>query len=114
LAQIAKRVTELSTFNTIANTVPKMFIPYLKNEHRIERHQLPQCENVFNNVYISNDFMLANDTKNKWFMTKNNDIVSMLNGTYFEGKIHIYGSALKTKSDFFNLPLKSSYLSIVN
>ena len=61
---------------------------------------------------IDSDFILSSDFKNKWFLTKTNDIVSMINGTYFLGKICIYGVALKQKQDFFDYPIKSSRINI--
>lgn len=45
-------------------------------------------------------------------MTNNEQIVSMINATYFEDKIHVYGVNLKNKYNFFVKPFPSSRLNI--
>lgn len=114
LSQIAKRVSEFSVFNTISNTEveTKKCSPFVRNEKCGEQHQLQKCHRIFDTVCISKDFILCNNFKDGWFLTKRNNIVSMINATYFEGNIFIYGSEIKTKWDFFEFPIKSSYLNI--
>lgn len=111
LAQIAKRVKELSEFNINKNlgNITK-FTPYVKHENRTEKNF--HCGPIFNDVYICNDFMLSNNIKNKWFLTKENEIISMIYATHIEARIHIYGAKIQVKSDFFEIPIKSSRLNI--
>lgn len=112
LSQIGKRLIELNKvniFNIDKNTSPNIFV---KNENRFEKHELQGCQKIYNKIFLTDGFMLGNDTKNRWFLTKNQDIVSMKNATYFQKNIHIYGASLKKKYDFFKLPIKSSYLNI--
>lgn len=45
-------------------------------------------------------------------MTKNSNIVLMINATLFNNKIHIFGSTLRNKYDFFTKPFASSRLNI--
>lgn len=112
LAQIAKRVVELENLN-INNfrTKQKSLSPFVAYENNNKIHELPECSKVYNNLSFSN-YILSNNIKNKWFLSIRNDIVEMINATYYKGKIHIYGSSLNNKKDFFVLPIKSSYINI--
>lgn len=112
LPQLAKRVIELSKFNSFSKTSALPRSPFLKNENRLEKHQLIHCDRIFDTLCICDDFILSNEIKNKWFMTKNNEIISMINATYYKEQICIYGYPIKEKTDFFEKPIKSSHLNI--
>lgn len=111
LAQIAKRVTELNSFMSSLE-LNHNFIPFVKNENTMETHVLYGCSKVFNKIYIAEKFMLCNNKRNNCFLTKENQIVKMINATYYKDVIHIYGQPIQEKNDFFELPIKSSHLNI--
>lgn len=56
--------------------------------------------------------MLFTDMKNKWFLTKSNDIVKMIYTTYTANEPQICGVSMKYKFDLFEKPFKSSSLII--
>jgi len=68
------------------------------------------------NIHIfftkSNGLTLTNEDRNKWFLTKKNEIIGMKNATIFENKIYIFDSCLKEVGNFFETPIASSYLNI--
>lgn len=68
--------------------------------------------NLFNQVNVREGFSLRSDKKNKWFLTKKSEIVSMEYGMYSD-KIYIYGKALKEKHPLFDInPINSLYINI--
>nr|CAI5844559.1 unnamed protein product [Callosobruchus analis] len=109
LSQMAKRVIELSKLNYEMAVQEKAI---LKNRQNVECDQLPECDGIYNEVYIGKDFLLKVDEKNCYFMTNNNDIVVMINATYLSKEAKIYGKSIKNKYDFFNQPFASSQLNI--
>lgn len=111
LQQIAKRVTELSALNENISK-RKTHDILAEKEIRNVPHQLSSCTKVFTRINYKNQFVLSSDKKNMWFLTKSNEIVKMLNATFLNGILQIYGSALKKKFNFFEVPIKSSYLDI--
>lgn len=94
LSQISKRLLEKSRDNKKTGQIREIRI--------LSREKLQ----------LFNDTLLANDGKNCWFLTKTNDIVSMLHVETNKSKIYIFGSSLKNKTDFFTNPIKSSYINI--
>lgn len=63
---------------------------------------------------IVRDALTLNDTfENSWFLTKQNEIVRMVNTSYnAKNDIVIHGCATTNKVDFFTLPIRSSNLHI--
>lgn len=112
LAQIARRTIELSKLQS-KNVFKKKNSPYLLNQEFQNNIKLATCEaRVFNTLVINESFKLSNDVKNQWFLTKSDSIVSMINGRYCRGQIFILGAPVITLTDFFKLPIKSSFLHV--
>lgn len=109
LSQISKRIAELSQISTASETYFKV---HVEKKVLTEEHELPECEGVFHQVKLGKKFVLKADGKNNFFMTKNKNIVSMINATYLNDKIHIFGSRIKTYRDFFTKPFASSQINI--
>lgn len=64
-------------------------------------------------VIIRDGFILNDLFENSWFLTKENEIVKMVDASYDNSKnIVIYGSATSDRTDFFVLPIRSSHLYI--
>lgn len=103
LSQISRRVTELSKLNHLNKSTTSSF-PILQNEILNKIHELPMCTSIFEKILLADDFSLSSDKKNKYFMTKCGQIVSMINATCFNNIIHIYGHVIKNKTDFFLKP----------
>lgn len=95
LAQVAKRITEMSKVQFIPNVT--LEFPYVKNKK---------------NVYLKNGFMLSPNNNNKWFLTRKDEIFQMTDVQCIDGKICIKGSEIKKVYDFFECPFKSSYINI--
>ena len=110
LSQIAKRITEFSKLNEEYREAQKY--PFTRGQCQNIKHEILMCEGVFNKVYLSDNCMLANDEKNKWFMTTNNEIMAMVNTTYQKNNCFIYASVIEDKFDFFKKPFNSSNLDI--
>ena len=109
LAQCAKRIMELSKINT---STKQPIYPIVSKENRYKEHQLLHCHKVFYKVEIEDGLTLTTDVKNKWFLSKTNDIVAMINATYSDQKLCIYGVSVLSKADFFQKPINSSRLDI--
>lgn len=109
LSQIAKRILELERLNMTSSKS----IETVKLENKIQDiHDVPACKGVYSKIKLAKDFILTNGTKNNFFLTSKRQIVSMINATSLEGKIHIYGKEISNKYDFFKKPFSSSRLNI--
>uniref|UniRef100_A0A1B0DMI0 Transposase domain-containing protein n=1 Tax=Phlebotomus papatasi TaxID=29031 RepID=A0A1B0DMI0_PHLPP len=109
LTQAAKRIIEKSRRQN--ESVPEITYPILKGKIS-QDHDLPDCSGSFNCVLITHDLFLKNDLKNKWFLTKGNKIVQMINATKLNGEINIYGTEIRKCGDYFEKPIRSSHLNI--
>lgn len=58
------------------------------------------------------NYRLDVSQRNNWFLTNNSDIVKFCYATVENGKTFVYGSSIKTKTDLYHYPIKSSYLDI--
>ena len=94
MAQIAKRTIELSKFQGKFHVAEKDVCVENQNHHVKDRNT------IFNRLHIRDNFILSNDSKNKWFITKTNDLVAMENATYYQGKVYTV------------LPLKQKQISL--
>lgn len=110
LTQISRRIKELSFLNeTQANIISAKRIT-LKSENKKREMQ---HERKFNKIIFENEFLLQNDWKNSWFLTKNHEIVSLNYVTLdCQNQMWLYGAPLKTIGDFFNIPFGSTLLLI--
>ena len=73
---------------------------------------LLSCQEINSEIHLEDEFVLTNDARNKWFLTRNKTVVCMQGAICLEKQYHIYGSALKHVHDFLLKPLSSSNLHI--
>lgn len=74
-----------------------------------------KCYPIFQEDSIEfENFVLKNNGKDNWFLTKNKDIISFEQLEFDEiGKVqNILGKKVVNKTDFYSTPLKSSLLNI--
>lgn len=99
LEQVANRILEKNRFPL--NSSPTKFVPRL-----IKRRNSVHCE-LRQGLEINNVF------KDSWFLTKNLEIVQMVDASVdSDNNILIHGKALTNPTDFFKLPIRSSFLYI--
>ncbi|XP_062707914.1 uncharacterized protein LOC134288141 [Aedes albopictus] len=101
LEQVINRMLEKQSVKK-NNTNPfSKFVPNL-----VTRNGIVECE-VQAGVFISNT------SRNSWFLTRNLEIVQMVDGSIDSNNdINIIGRPVKTYSNFFEIPIKSSHLYI--
>lgn len=105
LAQVAKRMGEIMLCeNNSLTHVPSPIIefPTLK------------CKDdagFFYKVEFG-DYVLTAHKCNKWFLTKDNQVVAMKHAILSEETPYICGNAIESLSTVFELPIRSSYLNI--
>lgn len=110
LSQIGKRIIEISKLNTCIPNEERC--TFVKQVELNIQHEHPMCKNVYKQLHLAKDFVLRADSKNQYLMTKAGQIVIMLNATYFNEEICIYGIKLNNLYDFFIKPFASSKLNI--
>lgn len=103
LAQVAKRLTELSYTENKKNT-PK--------QYPIVTKEIKNSDNCYASIEIKDGFTIKNDKKNKWFLTKNNELIAMNYVKKIDGQFHVYGENLKKLNNFFDRPFNSSTINI--
>lgn len=99
LEQVANRILEKT--RSAVNTRSTGFIPSVaRNRDKVK------CK-------IRQGFEINNVFKNSWFLTKKFEIVQMIDATVdSDNSILIHGKALANQTDFFELPIRSSFLHI--
>lgn len=122
LAQVAKRLHELTRIdianNSIAVESPKIVLTKRNNGKDVPmRFQLAQKKGDKIEFYSKinlGDFILSTDLANKWFLSRNNDIVCLKNVLSVRNKVSLLGSTITQSNiaDFFEKPIKSSALNI--
>lgn len=116
LAQVAKRISELSQVETKSSKI-KSF-PILKQQKNIKDFCLNnlvifnESAEIYSNIEL-NDFLLKADVANKWFLTKENEVVEMQFAIRQDGNISIYGNkCIKNLEPYFESPLLSTFFDI--
>lgn len=101
LAQVAKRISEWQAAN---------------DHERSEKYPVCSMKNSehesYKKIQISKELSFESDEKNKWFMTKNNDVVEL---SYIMKKNEAFilcGRSFKHLYNFFEKPFKSCYINI--
>lgn len=89
LSQIAKRLSEKSKINNVIK--PKKKFPLVDEAKQDTNHEIAGCIGNYKKIYLSEQFVLSNDGRNKWFLTKCAQIVEMVNVTFNKGILCIYG-----------------------
>ncbi|GAB0100954.1 uncharacterized protein DMENIID0001_170700 [Sergentomyia squamirostris] len=102
LIQIAKRISERMELGD--------FIDNDKN-YPIVKKRKPELGG-FQELWVNKDFKISSDKKNKWFMTRNKEIVEFDHAVMKETGLLLFGSSIKRKRDFFETPFNSSRLNI--
>lgn len=102
LKQVINRLTELMITNEynpeISVNYPRLYNAMNKNKN----------EDKYLCVKIRDGFTLASDNANKWFLTKNKEIVAL---QYVE-KTGIYGAKLNVITNVFQQPFNSSIIHV--
>lgn len=115
LAQIAKRLCELNQLsnNVCFNKDTKRTTPTLKKEINVSNDDLSiENDSICYAKMEWKAFSLSNDSANKWFLTKSNEIVAMKYVVVNNESLEINGAALRNKTSFFETPIRSTYLHI--
>lgn len=102
---MAKRISEIVQSENISLT------DSLKNNTNFPILKLKSIEDRFYKLEFEN-FILAADKYNKWFLTKNNQVVIMKHVIMKEGTPYIVGSSVKYLTNIFETPIRSSFLNI--
>lgn len=110
LAQVVKRISEMNNLIDHTSHKKKEF-PYVQKQIDVV-HTHPECHKSFSKLFLTDGISLENNKKNQWFMTNNGEIVKMINATYFQDTIHVFGSSLKQIDNFFEKPIESKHLHI--
>ncbi|KAB0792124.1 hypothetical protein PPYR_14085 [Photinus pyralis] len=114
LSQVAKRITEFNQSNKYQIRKSTSF-PTLRQEVKVKDTELTENNlqgNLFHKIILNEGLVLNGEVRNKWFLTRNNEIVGMKYATIINNAIYIYGSSLKRIAPFFETPIKSSHLNI--
>lgn len=113
LAEIAKRLIEREAINEM----------YIKNFEKLQHSVIVtdpadfDCDDFRNygttySVYQKvqfQDFKITNTDRDRWFLTKKKEIVKCEYIVFYASdKCYLYGSELREKQDFFNVPIASS------
>lgn len=101
LDQAINRLAEMDLLN------PKK----IKSHKQMLSQERKEEKGVYEQLYYNN-MRFDTTEKNKWFLTENNEIVEFKNATFLEGNVVVNGSKIKRKRDFYETPLKSSFLNI--
>lgn len=108
LSQIARRISELSHQHTTESDTNKIVL----NRIILNTTLLNDDTDKFSEVCVRDEFVLRNDMKNGWFLTKLNEVAYMNYACKNNKKITISASVIKEKGDFFVSPCSSSKLDI--
>lgn len=107
LSQIANRLSEKRFLcpNRLKNKTSKD-IPILKQRIFIQENQ-----ETFKTV-IWNSFKISSSLKNKWIMSKNNDIIEFFYAQKINNEIYVFGKKMEEKFNFYETPLRSDTFNI--
>lgn len=104
LEQACKRIVEMFNLKSFKDQVSKLSVKY---------RELRDGKAVYRQINTGLGFVINNTDKDKWFLSKQNDIVE---AQYIiendEQQYCIYGCSLKKKQNFFSKPFLSSNLNI--
>ncbi|XP_055615969.1 uncharacterized protein LOC129762028 [Toxorhynchites rutilus septentrionalis] len=101
LEQVVNRMLERNAIHERGDKMSENITPKI-----IRRGSYVRCE-------IKNEFMISNSFKDAWFLTKNLEIVKMIDATTdCNGGITLHGCPVQNYSNFFELPIRSSCLYI--
>lgn len=119
LAQIARRITELTkidsnAFNFSAEN-PQLVLTMPNNGRNVPEifHIIGESANEFYSKLDFGSFSLSTDMANKWFLSQKNEIVCLQNVlSVGMNKMCLFGFTMPELVDFFQQPIKSSALNV--
>lgn len=111
LAQIAKRICELSKLESSPKATTQIF-PWVKIDD-VAITNKAGSNTTYKKIYVNASTMLSSGQKDRWFMTKNCNVVALEYISKSNGKFYIHGRPLKRQDNLFNTPFNSSNLNIV-
>lgn len=110
LQQAAKRLIECSKLdNLISNGLQDTYPQACRK--KCSTSTSAETDYTFDKIQFQN-FFLDTSERNKFFMSKNNDIVEMQCATYNKNKLIINGRRVTSKSNVYDTPINSSHLCI--
>lgn len=123
LVQAAKRIAEQSKFesaNISPSNEPSEVVFTKQNEgknvpakFKLEEKCKKSTIIFYSKIKFEGFLLSTTDTANKWFLSRNNEIVGIKNILLLENTVvRIFGSILQGKYDFFKTPFPSSELDI--
>lgn len=68
--------------------------------------------NAFKTIILKSDKILSTNPGDKWFLSRDNEIVMFHYAIFLNNKYFINGSALSEKSNFFTHPFSSKSINI--
>lgn len=74
-----------------------------------EHHVLADCTGIYLKYALENIF-LSSSGKNRWILTKCENIIKIIDFTSYKNEDFIYGCALRNKMDFYKTLIVSSKL----
>lgn len=109
VAQVAKRIGEISSLGRVSTPITESIkYPYVKKVTKLNNDDIS-----FKKIYIKEGLVLSTErNKDRWFMTKDDNIVCMINTTILGNEILIKGKILRNKTSFFERPIDSAHLGI--
>lgn len=111
LQQVAKRIVErISIHDFIIEKREDILYPNACRKIS-DIHEISEGDGTYNEIKFEN-FSLNVTDRNKWFLTKTNDIVEYHSATFIANELIIYGSNLITKTHVYDTPINSSNLLI--
>jgi hypothetical protein len=108
LAQISNRIQEIYRWQTNRSKIQ------MQNPKKIilkEKKMLRNGPTVYKKMFFYGT-KFTSDLKNQYFMTNDDRIVIFEHAIIIEGQIKISGIEKPNKTDFYQLPIKSSFLGI--
>lgn len=114
LQQAVKRISEMnSQYRSVERKKTETYPRFEKENISSEfKNMFPEGTSLFNKLVLKEYVLIANDDQNQWFLTHNNEVIKVLIFPTFKDERGIYGRALTTITDFFDVPIKSSCLNI--
>lgn len=112
LAQVAKRLYESESVSICQSNEFENDFPILKNKNDGDNFPHKNERMEFYNKIEFRNYCLSIAACDKWFLTYDKQVVGIKNIILKDEKISIYGSCIAEISEYFETPIKSSYLNI--
>lgn len=110
LEQIARRLIEKNVVEHKKSSIcerNKTVFPSDRFEIENDKYRV-----AFKSLLIKGVYLTINREGDKWFLTKQNEIVEMEYSVFLNNRYYIHGSVIQEKRDFFDKPFSSRYINI--